>query len=230
MRPDLLARLMVLQTTRQLPAPGASTAPSAPQQDDLFAALLMAYLQNTDGRAAASADQTKSPTAGTAFRPSAVWDLHPLQISRAESAPHDETQTAGVVSSPLNRDAFDALIAQAARKYGVSEQLIRRVIQVESGFNPRATSRAGAMGLMQLMPATARWLGVRDPHDPAQNIDGGTRYLRYLLDRYKGNVALALAAYNAGPGAVDRYGGIPPYRETRAYVAKVLGRAVDAQG
>jgi soluble lytic murein transglycosylase-like protein len=120
---------------------------------------------------------------------------------------------------------FEHLVQEYASRESLRPELVRAVIQVESGYNPRATSPVGAMGLMQLMPATARDLGVRDPYDPAENIRGGARYLRQLLDKYDGQVELALAAYNAGPGAVDKYGRIPPYRETREYVQKVRSSA-----
>jgi soluble lytic murein transglycosylase-like protein len=122
---------------------------------------------------------------------------------------------------PLQQAPFGELIESAARKYAVDADLVFSVIVAESNFNPRAVSRRGARGLMQLLPSTAARLGVRDIFDPAQNIDGGTRYLRDLLALYRGDLVLTLAAYNAGPGAVQRYGRVPPYNETISYVRAI---------
>ena len=116
---------------------------------------------------------------------------------------------------------IDAIIADAARKHNLDEGLLRAVITAESNYNPKATSPKGAMGLMQLMPGTARDLGVTNAYDPAQNVDGGARYLRQMLDQF-GTVENALAAYNAGPGAVATYNGVPPYAETQNYVNKIM--------
>jgi soluble lytic murein transglycosylase-like protein len=129
-------------------------------------------------------------------------------------------------ATSMRQRQFDHFIEQYAQSLGVSADLVRAVIQAESNFNPRAVSAKGAMGLMQLMPATARELGVSDPFHPEQNIRGGVTYLARLLAKYDQNVELALAAYNAGAGNVQRYGNaVPPFREPRDYVKKITGRA-----
>jgi soluble lytic murein transglycosylase-like protein len=117
---------------------------------------------------------------------------------------------------------IDALVATASHEQDVPPGLIRAVLMSESAGNPSAVSNAGAEGLMQVMPGTAAGCGIGNPFDPQQNVACGSRYLRGLLTRYHGDVTLAVAAYNAGPGAVDRYGGVPPYAETRAYVSRVI--------
>lgn len=117
--------------------------------------------------------------------------------------------------------SYRELIRQHARSYGLEEALVKAVIKAESNYNPVSTSNKGALGLMQLIPETAELMKVNDPFDPSQNIRGGSGYLRMMLDLFDGNLDLALAAYNAGPNAVQRYGGIPPYEETRTYVQRV---------
>lgn len=131
-------------------------------------------------------------------------------------------QGAASTKHPARYRRYDGLIDEAARLYQLPEPFIRAVMRVESDFNPTVVSRAGAMGLMQLMPKTARSMGVSDPFDARQNILGGTRYLRILANHFKGDLVLTVAAYNAGEGAVRKYNGIPPYRETQRYVRRVL--------
>ncbi len=120
------------------------------------------------------------------------------------------------------RDAYDDIIASAARRWDLDFALVKAVVHAESAFDRDAISKAGARGLMQLMPATASMLRVTDIHDPYQNVNAGARYLRMMLDRFRGNVRNALAAYNAGPANVQRYGGMPPFAETKHYVARVV--------
>lgn len=121
------------------------------------------------------------------------------------------------------REAYDSLIKEAAAAYNVDENLIRAVMRAESAFNPMVVSPAGAQGLMQIMPQLAAEFGVTDPFDPRQNVMAGARYLRQLLDANRGNIRLTLASYNAGPGNVARYKGVPPFRETREYVKRITG-------
>jgi soluble lytic murein transglycosylase-like protein len=125
-------------------------------------------------------------------------------------------------SNSVNPAEYEQIISSCAAKYGVKPSLIKAVIHAESGYNPNAVSRKGASGLMQLMPATARSLKVSNNFDPKENVEGGVKYLRFLLDTFRGDVSLAVAAYNAGLNKVAKYGGIPPYSETRSYVNRVL--------
>ncbi|HEY6843240.1 MAG TPA: transglycosylase SLT domain-containing protein [Thermoanaerobaculia bacterium] len=128
-----------------------------------------------------------------------------------------------------NAVPFGGLIHEKAQKYDVDPALVAAVIETESRFHPKARSSVGARGLMQLMPRTGRWLGAKNLDDPEQNVDAGVRYLKYLQERFDGNLKNAIAAYNGGEGNVQRYGGVPPFRETRSYVQKVLSRYQERQ-
>ena len=152
--------------------------------------------------------------------------------SQAKSAPADRpVQTASTASgNPATAQDLDKIVEDSAEKHGVDPRLVRAVIATESNWNAGAISRTGALGLMQLIPGTAQQMGVTDAFDPAQNVDGGVRYLGMMLERYNGDVHKALAAYNAGPGAVDRSGGIPRIPETRNYVLKVTSAYTGGTG
>jgi soluble lytic murein transglycosylase-like protein len=138
--------------------------------------------------------------------------------------PVPDRQVGGVAAS-----SYQPLIREIAGRHAVPAKLVEAVIRVESGFDPRAVSRRGAQGLMQLMPATAKGLGVANPFDPKQNVEGGAKYLKQLLDQYGGDTQKALAAYNAGAGNVDKYNGVPPFAETQAYVANITASLDNAK-
>jgi soluble lytic murein transglycosylase-like protein len=161
---------------------------------------------------------------GTAATPSTSFasQLASAQSSAGATVPAAATPTTLGGGSPTQ---YDAQITAAATKYGIDPALLKGLIRQESNFDAAARSGAGAQGLTQLMPGTASSLGVTDATDPAQAIDGGAKYLKQQLDRFGGDPTKALAAYNAGPGAVSKYGGVPPYAETQNYVQKVLGYA-----
>jgi soluble lytic murein transglycosylase-like protein len=173
------------------------------------------------GSRVAEIDQMLAAVSGTQVagsQPAATSFAQALQTAQGT------TSTTATSAGNAGDTPFGAEIDAAAARYGLDPALLKGLIRQESGFNPAAHSPAGAVGLTQLMPGTAASLGV-DPSDPAQAIDGGARYLKAQLDRFGGDAAKALAAYNAGPGAVARFGGVPPYAETQNYVSKVLGYA-----
>jgi soluble lytic murein transglycosylase-like protein len=200
-----LKTLLELQALRNFSTPSVSqTNPTAP----LFQEVLQQLI----------ADQ-EQPAKKEISLPLPSHPL-PLSIKQGAVVPKTEklTSSATISNTP---SSIEGMIEKAAQTYNLDPKLLKSVIRHESNFNPKAKSHVGAIGLMQLMPSTARALGVDNPYDPMQNVLGGAKYLRKMLDKYDGNLHLALAAYNAGPGNVDKYGGIPPFKETQRYVQKI---------
>jgi len=158
-----------------------------------------------------------------------VCDASTVARIAPDEVPYPEPEAPQPAPAPIQADAtlvpFGEIIDRVAAEQGVNARLVRALVQVESAYQPRARSPKGAMGLMQLMPATARQYSLADPYDPASNIEAGIKHLKSLLQRFPKSVALALAAYNAGEGAVTRFKGIPPYAETRSYVSRILSLA-----
>jgi soluble lytic murein transglycosylase-like protein len=155
----------------------------------------------------------------------ADWKLYAKEKAKKNQYPqYPQYAQSHYAAKKYSKSQYDNIIGTIARGQGVSPTLIKSVIEVESGYDHMARSSKGAMGLMQLMPGTAQDLGVSDPWNPTENITAGTKYLSWLIRKYDGNLMKALAAYNAGPNAVDTYGGIPPYQETTNYVRSVLAR------
>jgi soluble lytic murein transglycosylase-like protein len=175
--------------------------------------------------------------AGAAFvspnalkQPPPKVSMQPVGLSREAPSLEETGRVTTIETFKLApKPDFEDLIAEASERHGVPRALIRAVIRTESAFDPLAVSSAGAQGLMQIMPALAKDLGVKDAFDPRQNIMAGTQYLKALLGDQKGNLPLALASYNAGPGNVERYKGIPPFKETQRYVKKIMDLVEDAE-
>ncbi|MFD1677793.1 lytic transglycosylase domain-containing protein [Alicyclobacillus fodiniaquatilis] len=206
---------------------GTSPTSQLQAENQMFAQLFTEILASMTAEETSfpSIENTTSSTDTAApFTLSGIPSFYPNLLTAMTPQVTVPTSSSTATASD-NSASFAAIVNQAANTYGISPNLLNAVIEQESSFQPDAVSGAGALGLMQLMPSTAQTLGVTNPLDPTQNINGGAKYLSQLLSQFNGNVSLALAAYNAGPGAVTQYGGIPPYAETQNYVSSVLQKA-----
>lgn len=223
-------RVQQLQTLIAQARQGGSTASFAAALDAASAGSGAGQGATATASAGIPAASTPAPPAAyapTGYAPATSVSAMPLTVSStpptvSATPPTGSTTppTGGSTATP-----YDGAIAQAAARYNLDPAVLHGLIQQESGFNPNSRSSAGALGLTQLMPGTASSLGVANPLDPVESIEGGARYLSQMMSRFGGNTEEALAAYNAGPGAVSQYGGVPPYAETQDYVSKVLGYA-----
>jgi soluble lytic murein transglycosylase-like protein len=177
----------------------------------------------TDSLSSISTTMLKNTTAAESLRYEGSNGVFLPSTLQAALAATPQVATFSATTGSIGNAQYDSIIRQAADQFNLPDKLIAAVIKQESNFNNHVVSHAGAQGLMQLMPGTAKFLGVTDSFDPVQNVMGGAKYLRQMLNQFSGDIELALAAYNAGPGNVKKYGGIPPFKETQQYVNKVLG-------